>query len=170
MGKAGVAAASSISQWMGALLSVWRVHRRIGFTTGLRLADAKRLTRMGVDLFIRTGTPTLFLLLATRTATRIGPEAGAANQAIRQVWVFTALFLDASAIAAQSLIADVRLAVAGQNIAGGGGALGVAANGSANPGSYGFLDYRGSGAYLSAASVAGVSPMDIGALDLWSPG
>lgn len=60
---------------------------------------------MGVDLFIRTGLLTLFLLLATRTATRIGTEAGAAHQAIRQVGVFTNFFLDACAITAQSLIA-----------------------------------------------------------------
>ncbi len=104
MGIAGAAAASSISQWLGAVVCAWRVHQRIGFTTGLRLSDAKRLTRVGVDLFIRTGMLTLFLLLSTRAATRIGPEAGAAHQAIRQVWVFTALFLDASAITAQSLI------------------------------------------------------------------
>ncbi len=104
MGIAGAAAASSISQWMGALLCAWRVHRRIGFTSGLRLSDAKQLTRVGVDLFIRTGMLTLFLLLATHAAIRIGPEAGVAHQANRQVCVFTALFLVASAITARSLI------------------------------------------------------------------
>ncbi len=77
---------------MGALLCAWLVHRRIGFTTGLRLSDAKRLTRVDVDLFIRTGTLTLFLMLSTRAGARIGLEAGAAPWVIRQVWVTTALF------------------------------------------------------------------------------
>ncbi len=104
MGVAGAASASSISQWIGALLCAHRVHRRVGFTTGLRVSDAKRFTRVGVDLFVRTGMLTLFLLLGARSATRIGLEAAAALQAIRQVWVFTALFLDASAITAQGLI------------------------------------------------------------------
>jgi MATE family multidrug resistance protein len=60
--------------------------------------------RIGGDLFVRTGLLTLFLLLATRTATRIGAETGAAHQAIRQVWIFTALFLDAFALTGQSLV------------------------------------------------------------------
>lgn len=60
--------------------------------------------KVGADMFIRTGMLTVFLLYATRAATSLGPEAGAAHQAIRQVWVFTTLFLDAAAITAQSLI------------------------------------------------------------------
>jgi MATE family multidrug resistance protein len=47
---------------------------------------------------------TAFYVLTTRTATRIGPDAGAAHQAIRQVWIFSFLFLDAFAITGQSLI------------------------------------------------------------------
>ena len=47
----------------------------------------------------------LFIVLATRTATRIGADAGAAHQAIRQVWLLTALVLDAYAATAQSLVA-----------------------------------------------------------------
>lgn len=103
-GIAGAAAASAISQWIGAGWAVHRVYRRLGFTRWIQLADVRRLLQVGMDMFIRTGMLTLFLLMATRAATRLGPEAGAAHQAIRQVWVFTALFLDASAITAQSLI------------------------------------------------------------------
>jgi len=47
---------------------------------------------------------TLFLLLATRAATQTGPEAGAAHQAIRQVWLLGNFFLDAFAVTAQSLV------------------------------------------------------------------
>ena len=104
LGIAGAAAASVVSQWVGAVIGVGCAARRLGFVLEIRLGDMKRLFQVGFDLFVRTGLLTLFLLLATRAATRIGPDAGAAHQAIRQVWVFTGLFLDASAIAAQSLI------------------------------------------------------------------
>lgn len=103
-GIAGAAAASAISQWLGAAWALQRVHRRLGFSRAIQLADMRRLLQVGMDMFIRTGMLTLFLLAATRAATRLGPDAGAAHQAIRQTWVFTALFLDASAITAQSLI------------------------------------------------------------------
>ena len=53
---------------------------------------------------VRSGSLTLFLLFATRVATQMGPEAGAAHQAIRQVWFFTALFVEAFATTAQSLV------------------------------------------------------------------
>jgi MATE family multidrug resistance protein len=104
MGIAGAAAASAFSQWIGAGWAVYRIHRRLGFSRRIEIVDVRRLLQVGVDMFVRTGALTVFLLLATRAATRLGPEAGAAHQAIRQVWVFTALFLDASAITAQSLI------------------------------------------------------------------
>ncbi len=104
MGIAGAAAASAISQWIGAGWAVYRVKRQLGLTRSIQAKDVRRLLQVGADMFVRTGALTLFLLLATRAATRLGPEAGAAHQAIRQVWVFTALFLDAAAITAQSLI------------------------------------------------------------------
>lgn len=104
MGIGGAAAASAISQWMGAGWAVDRVMRQLGVTRRIRFGDVQRLLQVGADMFVRTGALTLFLILATRAATRLGPETGAAHQAIRQVWVFTALFLDAAAITAQSLI------------------------------------------------------------------
>lgn len=103
-GVAGAAWASAVSQWCGAVWAVRQVHRRIGLTMDIRMADARKLLRIGGDLFVRTGMLTLFLLLTTRKATLIGPESGAAHQALRQFWLFTALFLDACAIAGQSLI------------------------------------------------------------------
>jgi len=103
-GVAGAAAASAVSQWVGAVWVVTVVFRRLGRPARLQAADLRRLLRVGGDLFIRTGLLTLFLLLTTRAATRIGPEAGAAHQAVRQVWIFTALFLDAFAITGQSLV------------------------------------------------------------------
>lgn len=103
-GIAGAAWATAGSQVLGAVLAVLAVHRRLGLGRHLRGRDLRRLAVVGRDMFLRTGLLTLFLLLATRSATRIGAEAGAAHQAIRSVWLFTAYLLDAFAAAAQSLI------------------------------------------------------------------
>jgi MATE family multidrug resistance protein len=104
MGVAGAAWASTSSQWCGAIASLELLRRSVGFSREVDWADARKLFRIGGDIFVRTGMLTLFLLVATRTATRLGPAEGAAHQAIRQVWIFTALFMDAWALSAQSLV------------------------------------------------------------------
>ena len=103
MGVRGAAWASTISQWLGALWGLWIAIRRLGITRRLNWRRARYLLQIGGDLFVRTGLLNLYLVLATRSATLCGAEAGAAHQAIRQFWVFTALLLDAYAITAQSL-------------------------------------------------------------------
>ena len=75
-----------------------------GIPGGIRMRDIQRLFHIGGEMFIRTGLATVFFLLTTRVATRIGPDAGAAHQAIRQVWLFTTLLLDSYAVTAQSLV------------------------------------------------------------------
>ncbi len=102
---AGAAAASAVSQWIGAIWTFAAVRRGIGVSRPLDFRGARALLAIGGDLFLRTGLLTAFLVLTTRAATRIGAEAGAAHQAIRQVWQFTALFLDAFAVSGQSMIA-----------------------------------------------------------------
>jgi MATE family multidrug resistance protein len=104
-GIAGAAWATVIAQGVGAVAAFRAVRLRPGLPTHIHWRDARRLLRVGRDLFFRTGLLLGFILLSTRAATRIGVEAGAAHQAIRQVWIFTALFLDAYAAAAQSLVA-----------------------------------------------------------------
>lgn len=104
LGVAGAAVASAIAQWLGAVWAVAAVVRRLGWPQQLRFGEATRLLQVGGDLFLRTGMLTLFLLLTTRVATQAGAQSGAAHQAIRQVWTFTALGLDALAITAQSLV------------------------------------------------------------------
>jgi len=104
LGVEGAALASVVSQWLGAAWAVIALSRfcrpdfRINFRSFLRLLG------IGRDLFIRTGLLTLFLIITTRAATRSGVDSGAAHQAIRQFWAFSALFLDSFAIAGQSLI------------------------------------------------------------------
>lgn len=104
MGVGGAAFASAVSQWLGAFWAVLVVKRHYGLDLGFNLTDARRLFVIGGDMFVRTGCVCLFLLLCTRFATRAGAESGAAHQAIRQFFVFLALFLDAFAISGQSLV------------------------------------------------------------------
>jgi len=103
-GIEGAAAATSISQWVGALATMWVVYHTMNVRWQWELDRVLRLFRAGGDLFVRTGMLTLFLIVGTREATRLGAEAGAVHQAIRQFWLFTALFLDAFAVAGQSLV------------------------------------------------------------------
>jgi MATE family multidrug resistance protein len=104
LGLAGAASASTIALWLGAFLSLAAVRARIGLPRTFVLRETLALLRVGGDLAVRTGSLMLFLVLATRTATAIGPESGAAHQAVRQVWMLTALALDAYAAAVQSLV------------------------------------------------------------------
>ena len=104
MGIAGAAWASTVSQWLGA---AWVLHRlwrgdlvRLGFTW----RRARGLLVIGRDMVIRTACLTGFMLLATRAATRVGADAGAAHQVVRQVWFLSALALDAFAATGQSLV------------------------------------------------------------------
>ena len=104
LGVAGAGLASSISQWIGAFVGLWIVRRSIGFSPHFRWQNARRLLVVGSDLFIRTAALLIFLGFATRVANRAGASVGAAHQAIQQIFVFAALFLDAFAVTAQSLI------------------------------------------------------------------
>lgn len=104
LGVGGAALASAISQWLGALWA-WRVvYGRVGWSSDLHWQEARALLRVGGDLFLRTGLLMGYLLLATRSATRMGVASGAAHQAIRQLWIFSALVLEAFATTAQSLV------------------------------------------------------------------
>lgn len=104
LGIAGAAWASVISQWLGVGAALLVLGRHTGFSKRLVGADIKRLLVIGGDLFVRTGLLTAFLLVATRAATKMGADSGAAHQAIRQFWTFSALLLDAFAVTGQSLI------------------------------------------------------------------
>lgn len=104
LGIAGAAWASVASQWLGAMWAVERVIRKLGFPQQLELRSAGRLLAVGRDLFIRTGSLLVFIIIGTRFATLLGAESGAAHQVIRQFWMLNALLLDAFGAAAQSLI------------------------------------------------------------------
>ena len=103
-GIAGAAWASVVSQWLGALWSIDAVRRRLGLPERIRWRRARNLLRVGRDLFFRTGSLILFIVLTTRAATLLGADQGAAHHVIRQFWILSALLLDAFGAAAQSLI------------------------------------------------------------------
>ncbi|MBN1266507.1 MAG: MATE family efflux transporter [Anaerolineales bacterium] len=104
MGVAGSAAASTISQWAGALSVLAVLARKPGLKRPEHVGEMLQLLREGWDLFARTALLNLFLIITTRSANLIGAEAGAAHQVIRQVYVFTSLSLDAFAMTVQTLI------------------------------------------------------------------
>jgi MATE family multidrug resistance protein len=104
LGVSGSALASTISQWLGALAGLALAARKMGLSSSIQFQEAVKLLKIGRDMFIRTGMLNLFLGYTTRSANTFGADAGAAHQVIRQVWVFTALALDAYAATVQSLI------------------------------------------------------------------
>ncbi len=104
MGVGGSALASTISQWLGALAVVYLTARKIGFSLRVEVREISSLFKVGGDLIIRTGMLNLFLAYTTRVANGLGADSGAAHQVIRQMWVFTALALDAFAATVQSLV------------------------------------------------------------------
>jgi len=104
LGIAGAAWASVVSQWLGALWAIDAVRRGLGLPGRIHWRGARYLLRVGRDLFFRTGSLILFIVLATREATLLGADEGAAHHVIRQFWILSALLLDAFGAAAQSLI------------------------------------------------------------------
>ncbi len=103
-GLRGAAWATVVSQWFGATWALLAARRVLGGVARVRLGNVRTLLVVGRDLVARTGLLLLFLMLATREATQIGPEEGAAQQAVRQVWMLAAFLLDAFAASAQSLV------------------------------------------------------------------
>ena len=103
-GIAGAAWASVVSQWLAAIWAVEAVRRSLGLPPRIHWSGARNLLRVGRDLFVRTGSLILFIVLTTRAATLLGADEGAAHHVVRQFWILSALLLDAFGAAAQSLI------------------------------------------------------------------
>lgn len=104
LGVGGAALASMMSQYIGAAWLLIVVIRRFGFMRPVHWQAVSDLFVIGGNLFVRTGMLTVYLLIGTRVANQIGVEAGAAHQVVRQIYMFTALSLDAFAVATQSLV------------------------------------------------------------------
>jgi MATE family multidrug resistance protein len=104
MGLAGVAVASVLSQWGGAVVAFLAAQKRLGGWSAPDPSSVASLFVVGRDLVVRTASLLLFLLLATRASTHLGEMEGAVHQAVRQSWILSAFLLDAWAASAQSLV------------------------------------------------------------------
>jgi MATE family multidrug resistance protein len=119
LGLEGAAVATVIAQGIGAIVFLSLLHRRSRaerWPRGrVRLARAMPLLRVGGVLIVRTLLLVSSLALATAAATRFGTESVAAHQIVSQIWFLLAMIVDALAIAAQAMVAE--LAGAGERSA-----------------------------------------------------
>lgn len=105
LGIAGAAWATVTSQSLAAAAAVAWVVSRLGWTARFEPGRVAALFVVGRDMVIRTSALLAFMLIATRVALQLGATAGAAHQAIRQVFMLLAFLLDAWAASTQSLVA-----------------------------------------------------------------
>ncbi len=97
MGVKGAAWASLISQVIMALLAL--VFLLFKTNVSLRLQfplhpEIKRLAGMSLNLFVRSISLNVALVLAVREATALGTEVVAAHTIAANIWLFTAFFID----------------------------------------------------------------------------
>ncbi|MGK5444939.1 MATE family efflux transporter [Micromonospora sp. URMC 105] len=103
LGLAGSAVANAIAQTVsGALFAAALVRERISLRPRPRLIRQQLV--LSRDLLVRGVAFQASFLSATAVAARFGAAAVGAHQIALQLWFFTALVLDALAIAAQALI------------------------------------------------------------------
>lgn len=103
-GVAGAAWASVIAQYLGLAWLLRCLRRRPGLRFHVARRDVLILLRAGRDLVLRSGLLTLFMMLSTRVANQISPEAGAAHQGLRSLWLFCGWLMDGFGTSAQSLV------------------------------------------------------------------
>ncbi len=112
LGITGAAWATVGAQSLAALAFLVLLRRRgqrEGFSLGLAgVVEALRLLRFGSILMLRTILLVSTLALATSTAARLGTVDVAAHQVVAQLWFLLAMLVDALAIAAQAMIADLE--------------------------------------------------------------
>ena len=103
LGLVGSAWANVVAQTVSGLLFL-RALRREGVGLGIDWSLMSRQLTANRDLIVRGVAFQATGLSATAVAARFGPESLAAHQIGMQLWFFSALALDAVAIAAQALI------------------------------------------------------------------
>ena len=93
----GAAWASLISQSVMALLALIFLLKKTNVSLRLRRPihpEIKRLVIMSLNLFVRSLSLNIALILATREAAALGKEYIAAHTIAFNIWIFTAFFLD----------------------------------------------------------------------------
>lgn len=108
---AGAAVATVVAQWIGAVAFLVLLRRRSraeGWASDrVAFAELRPFLRVGSVLVLRTLMLVLALTAATAAAARIGTVEVAAHQVVSQLWFLLAMSIDALAIAAQALVADL---------------------------------------------------------------
>ncbi|HEY8472349.1 MAG TPA: MATE family efflux transporter [Natronosporangium sp.] len=103
LGLTGSAIANVVAQSLaGALFVRALVAERVSLRPALAVIGRQLL--LGRDLFVRGGAMQACFLSATAVAARFGTATVGAHQVALQLWFFSALVLDAVAIAAQTLV------------------------------------------------------------------
>ncbi len=103
------AAATVVAQWVGAacyLIWIGRDVRRRHASLAPRVGSIGRLLTVSAQLLVRNLSLTGTFLIGTSVATRIGRVDVAAHQVAFQMWMVTALTMDAVAIAAQAMVGE----------------------------------------------------------------
>ncbi len=111
-GLEGAALATVAAQWIGAFvfLALLRgVARREAWPSArVRLVDLKPFVSVGSVIVLRTLMLMLALTFAAASAARIGTIEVAAHQVVAQLFFLLAMIVDALAIAAQALVAELK--------------------------------------------------------------
>ena len=103
------AAATVVAQWTGAACYLGWIGRdvvRRRASLAPRLGSIGRMLAVSAQLLVRNLSLTGTFLVGTSVATRIGRVDVAAHQVAFQVWMATALTMDAVAIAAQAMVGE----------------------------------------------------------------
>lgn len=106
MGVSGAALGSVAAQYIGAALFVVYLKRRLGLLTWNGFASLHNLLRPGALITARTLFLVSTLSISTAAVARIGVDALAAHQIVRETWFLSAMLVDGLAIAAQTLVAE----------------------------------------------------------------
>lgn len=101
------ALATVIAQWLAAAAYLYWIGRDVkshGVPFGAEFREIFRLLRVGGALFVRTVALRGSFTVTVASASRLGTESLAAHEIAFQFFIFTALVLDAVAIAGQAII------------------------------------------------------------------
>ncbi|GAB2295534.1 Protein DETOXIFICATION 42 [Dionaea muscipula] len=107
MGVSGAATAHVISQYMNALLLLWRLMQEVNMLPPhIRDLQFGRFLKNGFLLLLRVIAVTFCVTLAASLAARHGSTSMAAFQICLQIWLATSLLADGLAVAGQAILAS----------------------------------------------------------------
>ena len=104
----GVAAATAVSQWLGAFALAGYIAKKYrvafpGRALIFRLAEFKKLISVNADIFLRTLCLVLVTVWFTRSGARQGVDILSANALLMQLFTFFSYFIDGFAFAGEAL-------------------------------------------------------------------